>query len=313
VSALFTPLLSGGAGGLGHWRLTRSGGAPVPPLHETYRALTLEAKVREWQLSEAVSVLRGAGIEALLGKGWAVARHYAQPGLRPYGDLDLFVPPAARAQGLRVLQDAGRPLPVDLHAGFAELDDRGAAALHARAITADVAGVPVRIFGTEDHLRLLALHLLRHGASRPIWLCDLGALLEAAPAPVDWDLVLSGPKHLARSVAGAIALAARLLEARVGEADAQRAAGLEALPDWLEPAVLEQWGSGVAFRRAVADQMHEPVQLLRGLRQRWPNALEATAGLAAPFDDGPRWPYQAGYAAVRTLRFLRARLSRVRG
>jgi hypothetical protein len=260
-------------------------------------------------LAEAFSILGAAGIEALLGKGWAVARHYAQPGLRPYGDLDLFVPASARAEALRVLQTAGRPLPVDVHAGFAELDDRGPEALHARAITADVGGVRVRLFGTEDHLRLLALHLHRHGAMRPIWLCDLGALVEGAAAPLDWDLVLGGPREAGRSVAGAVTLAARLLEARVEDAEARRAAGLDTVPRWLEPAVLEQWGSGVAFRRAVGDQVHEPWRLLGGLLERWPNALEATAGLAAPFDDGPRWPHQVRFAALRTVRFFRSRLS----
>jgi hypothetical protein len=95
----------------------------------------------------------------------------------------------------------------------------------------------------------------------------------------------------------------------VEDAEARRAAGLDVLPRWLEPAVLEQWGSGVAFRRAVTDQVHEPWRLLRGLLERWPNALEATAGLPAPFDDGPRWPHQMRFAALRTVRFFRSRLS----
>jgi hypothetical protein len=263
--------------------------------------------VRERQLSEAVSLLRTAGIEPLLGKGLAVGRHYARPGLRPYGDLDLFVPPADRDRGLSVLQASGRLLPVDLHAGFAEIDDRGAEALAARATTVVFEGVPVRLFGTEDHLRFVALHLLRHGGSRPVWLCDVAALVEAAGAAIDWGLVLEGPERRKQAIAGVVALATGLLEARVDSSQVLRAAGLERPPRWLEPAILEQWGGGSSFRKAVTDQLKEPWQLLRDLPRRWPNALEATAGLDAAFDDRPRWPYQAGFALVRALRFLRAR------
>ncbi|HEY6547258.1 MAG TPA: nucleotidyltransferase family protein, partial [Vicinamibacteria bacterium] len=86
--------MAGGAGALGHWRLSS---APDPdprelaPLRDAYRAYTLEAAVREAQLADAARVLEEAGVPALLGKGWAVARHYARPALRPYGDLDFFV------------------------------------------------------------------------------------------------------------------------------------------------------------------------------------------------------------------------------
>jgi hypothetical protein len=245
-------------------------------------------------------------VEPLLGKGWAAARHYAHPALRPYGDLDLFVAPADHARALLALKQLSPPLPVDLHAGFVEIDDRGAAALFARARTVVVQDVEVRLFAAEDHLRLLVLHLLRHGAARPLWLCDVGALLEAGPAP-DWDLVLRGPDRLARAVAGVVALAVRLLGARLEVPEALRESGFDSPPRWLDDAILEQWGRGSGFRDALADQLLEPRRLLRSLLGRWPNPLEATAGMGAPFDDSPRWPYQAAFAAARALRFVRHR------
>ena len=91
-------------------------------------------------------------------------------------------------------------LPVDLHAGFAELEDRGEASLFARSVVVDVQGVHVRVFGPEDHLRLVALHLLRHGGTRPIWLTDVAAMVEAGREPLDWDLVLAGKSQAARAV-----------------------------------------------------------------------------------------------------------------
>ncbi len=301
-------LLAGGAGALAWWRLRATplaGTAALAPLFETYRAYTLEAAVRERQLAEAASVLHGAGVEALLGKGWAVARHYAEPALRPYGDLDLFVAPGERSRGLLVLQRAGRPLPVDLHEGFAELDDRGGAVLVGRAVTARAQGVAVKLFAPEDHLRLLCLHLLRHGASRPLWLCDVAAVVEAGP-PLDWDVVLAGERRLARAVACVVGLAGDLLGARLPQARAL-ASNMRDPPRWFRPAVLQQWGTGSAFRIPVADQLRRPSGLWRELKRHWPNPIEATAGVAAPFDDRARWPFQAAHVLVRALRFVRSR------
>ncbi len=282
-----------------------AGTATFTPLFETYRAYTLEAAVRERQLVEAITVLQGTGAVALLGKGWAVARHYAQPALRPYGDLDFFLAREARSAALAMLQRARRPLPVDLHGGFAELDDRGAAVLSARAATVRVNGVTVQVFSSEDHLRLLCLHLLRHGASRPLWLCDVAAVVEAEPS-LDWDLVLAGESRKARAVACVVGLAADLLGARVPEASAL-ASAMRDPPRWLRPAVLQQWGTGSGFRIPVADQLRRRDGLWREVKRHWPNPIEATAGVAAPFDDLPRWPIQAAFALVRAFRFARSR------
>lgn len=301
-------LLAGGVGALS-WRRLRgtrlAGSADLAPLFETYRAYTLEAAVRERQLADAVSVLQGAGIETLLGKGWGVARHYAEPALRPYGDLDLFVAPGGRSRGLLVLQRAGRPLPVDLHEGFGDLEDRGGAVLVARAVTARAQGVAVKLFAPEDHLRLLCLHLLRHGASRPLWLCDVAAAVEAGPS-LDWEVVLAGERRLARAVACVVGLAGELLGARLPEASAL-VSSMRDPPRWLRPAVLQQWGRGSAFRIPVADQLRRPSGLWRELKRHWPNPIEATACMASPFDDRARWPFQAAYVLVRALRFVRSR------
>jgi hypothetical protein len=301
-------LLAGGAGALAWWRLRATplaANAALAPLFEAYRAYTLEAAVRQRQLAEAASALHGAGVEALLGKGWAAARHYAQPALRPYGDLDFFLDRGARPGALAVLQRAGRPLPVDLHEGFAELDDRGGAALAARAVTVSVLGTTVRLFAPEDHLRLLCLHLLRHGASRPLWLCDVAAIVEAHPF-LDWDLVLAGERRVARAVGCVVGLASNLLGTSLPETSALVSA-LRDPPRWLRPAVLQQWGKGSGFRIPVADQLRRPDGLWREVKRHWPNPIEATAGVGAPFNDRPRWPFQAEFAFLRALRFARSR------
>ncbi len=265
--------------------------------------------MREAQLADAARVLEEAGVPALLGKGWAVARHYARPALRPYGDLDFFVAETDAERARTALRRRDPPLPVDLHSGFAELHDREPAALFARSSAAEVRGVGVKTFGPEDHLRLVVLHLLRHGASRCLWLCDVAALLEAAPPSFDWDLALAGSPRRARAFAAVAALAEGLLGARLGEAARQalRGHGLEEPPRWLEDSVLLQWGRGSSFRHPLADEPRAPLPLLRSLVNRWPNAVEASAGLDAPFDEGARWPYQLAFATVRAFRFARSR------
>ena len=308
VSGLVPLLLSGGAGALAWWRLRATSlheAAELAPLFETYRAYTLEAAVRERQLALAASALRAAGVLALLGKGWAVARHYAQPALRPYGDLDFFLEPAARTRALAALQHAGHPLPVDLHRGFAELDDRGGAVLAERAVTVRVQQVEVSLFAPEDHLRLLCLHLLRHGASRPLWLCDVAAAVEAAPL-LDWDLVLEGETRLARAVACVVGLAGDLLGARLPEASAL-STSMRDPPRWLRPAVLQQWGKGSGFRIPLADQVREPRKLWGELKRRWPNPIEATASVGAPFNGLARWPFQVAHVLRGAARFAGSR------
>jgi hypothetical protein len=306
-------LLALGAGGLAHWRNTAGRGAagpeagPKDPLREAFRAYTLEAAVRETQLAQAARRLREAGVPALLAKGWAVGRHYAHPGLRPYGDLDFFVPATDHARAARALQGrpAEPPLPVDLHAGVAELDDRPPALPFERAVRLEVLGEPVEVMAPADHLRLVVMHLLRHGASRPPWLCDVGALLESAGPALDPEELLRGSGRRTRALLLTIGLAERLLGARVPAGLRAAVDGAAPLPRWLEPAVLARWGAGSAFRLPLRDP--GPQSLARRLVERWPNAVEASTGLEAAFDETPRWPYQVAFAVVRAARYARGR------
>ena len=89
-------LLETGAGGLGWWRVRESELRHLPAsakLHDAYRMHSLEAGMHEPSIAEAFDRCRRAGVEPLLAKGWAVARIYPEPGLRPFGDIDLFVRP----------------------------------------------------------------------------------------------------------------------------------------------------------------------------------------------------------------------------
>jgi hypothetical protein len=297
-------LLATGTAGLAWRRVRASSGLASSPVLETlrqaFRAHVLEGAVHAHQLGEVTAWLRAAKVPVLVGKGWAAARLYPEPGLRPYGDLDLYVIPRAHAAALAALRRPARPPgPVDLHCGFSDLDDFGAEALFARSRAAALDDGEVRLFGPEDHLRLLCLHGLRHGLSRPLWLCDVAVTLESRREDFDWDRLLSGDRRRAEAVACALGLARELLGAQV---EGTPVAGRR-LPLWLVPAVLRQWGSGSGWREPMSYFLRRPAGALRELRRHWPNPIEATVGVRAPFNDVPRLPFQLAFAAVRAARF----------
>ena len=170
--AVVSPLLlaTGGAGLL--WRRIHDPEWRASPtgfeVRQACRLSSLHAALHESRIEKAIALCRSAGAEPFLGKGWAIARLYPAPGLRPYGDIDLYVSPdrcdLARAA---LASPEGGECAVDLHEGFAELDDRRPEELRARSQVVRLGAVDVRCFGPEDHLRLLCLHTLRHGAWRP--------------------------------------------------------------------------------------------------------------------------------------------------
>jgi Uncharacterised nucleotidyltransferase len=152
----------------------------------------------------------------------------------------------------------------------------------------------VRILGPEDQLHYICLHFLRHGAWRPLWLCDIAAAVEARPENFDWHLCLGDDPLVADWVACAIGLAHQLLEARVDDTPVARRA--RNLPRWLVPAVLREWEAPYFERHVptgtLMEALRHPASLPRALRVRWRNPVEATIRTRAPMNDLPRLPFQ---------------------
>ena len=297
--AEITPLLlRTGAASLGWWRVRDSDlrtCSPALELRQAYRLHTLQAGLHERRIVRAIALLSSAGVEPLLAKGWAAARLYPERGLRPYGDIDLWVRARQHAAAVAILSSpAGERLRVDLHREIrlVECLDRSWDELYDRSRLLPLGEAQVRIPGPEDHLRLLCLHMFRHGAWRPLWLCDIGAALEGLPADFDWDLCLRGNPRRSDWVACAIGLAHQLLDARV---DGTSVAGrTRHLPRWLLAAVLRQWGAAEHYMNSpsMAFCLGHPARALKALRLRWPNPIQATVALGGPFNDLPRFPFQ---------------------
>jgi len=303
-------LLRSGAGGL-TWCAIRNSdlrGSQFADLFQAaYRMQTLQSALHERSLKTVIPALRSAGVEPVLVKGWAIARLYPEPGMRPYIDLDLCTLPDDYSRAAEVLRSSEcQGSNVDLHRGFGKFYDRRSDDIFARSRLVKLDDVDIRVLGAEDDLRFLCMHLLRHGAMFPIWLCDIGVLLERRDDNFDWDRCLSGSRRESDWVACAIGLANRLLGVDIdGTPVISRA---ENLPGWFLPAVLEQWGSLPHSRSQIAPLLTSPGRIVREfikeLPHHWPNSIEASVALGAPFNRAPRFPLQVGHLISRAAALL---------
>lgn len=308
-----TPLLKSGAASLAWWRIRNSPLSECEPaleLRSAYQLHSLQAAIHKTEIEEVILLLNSAGVEPVLVKGWAVARLYPEEGLRPYGDIDLCFGPDQYQKAMAVLRsiDASKYI-VDVHEGFGKLDGLSLDDLMAQSEPARLGTAKFRLLGSEDQLRILCTHFLRHSAWRPLWLCDIASALESRPASFDWDRCLGSDRRQADWVACALGLAHQLLEARVDDTPAAQRA--RQLPGWLIPDVMRNWNQPfpehyppLSYLPPMSTYLRHPAGVLKALRKRWPDPIEATIRLRGPFNEMPRLPFQIGNALWRIARFL---------
>lgn len=314
--AVVSPLILGsGAGALGWNRIRRSPAGAYPAaleFQQAYRHHTLEAARHERDIKIVFDLLRANGIEPLLIKGWSIARLYPEKGMRPYDDTDLIVRRAQQSQARAVVErQTLTEFSVDLHDAADEFGYGNEDDLFANSRLVALGGYDIRIPALEDSLRIISVHFLKHGAFRPLWLCDIAALVESMPTDFDWDGCLGTDKRVADWVTCAIGLARRLLGADISDAPIESRA--KTLPSWLVPNVLKQWerplarDHGVGSGRApLSYYLRRPSTIFGDLTQRWPNPIEATVYMRESFNELPRFPFQIGECLARTARFVAA-------
>ncbi|HXM36502.1 MAG TPA: nucleotidyltransferase family protein, partial [Pyrinomonadaceae bacterium] len=280
-------------------------------LRQAYRLQSLQSAIHEEKIKKIFRLLSAAAIEPILIKGWAAAGLYPERGLRPYGDIDLVVRPEHYNRAMSIVASPeAKDCWVDLHKEISELGDRPLGQLFDRSQRVSHGDEFIRVLSSEDHLALLAVHLLKHGAWRPLWLCDIGAAVESLRADFDWELCLGQDRRRAGWITCAIGLAHVLLGTRIESVlIADRATKL---PVWLVPAVLRQWQHPYATNQPptkhpvpFAIQLRHPSGLWQGLRERWPDPILATVSVHGRFNRLPRFPYQVANCVVRVGQFLR--------
>jgi hypothetical protein len=300
-------LIDGGAAALAWLRIRHLDSSLRPDVLRTYREAYLIAAAQslahEIDLAKVISVLNDSGVRSILLKGWPVGRLSPEPGLRPVGDIDLWIDPDQREHAGLIIRELGAiAASVDLdHDQMARFEERDFEDLYRHGHTVKIFSTAVHVLRKEDQIRILALHFLKHGGWRPMWLWDIALLLEWEPSVFDWRLCLGTNARRARWIGCTIALAHELLGAGIPPgAPACVAAGL---PSWFRKTVLEEWSNPPRFTQGRRSTFLKP-----WLRGRWRNPIQATIDWNGSFDKLPRLPYQLWDAAVRAIRYGRRRL-----
>ncbi len=307
-----TPLLLGSGGAALGWRVVSRSplrdSSSAELLHQAYRLQSLQAELQEQKIEKVFRLLREASLDAVLAKGWVAARLYPEPTLRPYGDIDILV----RSENFKSVSELfsspeGSDCWIDLHRRFSELGNRSVAELFSRSKLMAVGQEQARVLGDEDHVALLCIHLLKHGAWRPLWLCDVAAAMEFQSPAFDWELCLGKDSTRASWIKSAFGLAHRLLGASTEKLPFDPGSS----PRWLLDAVLAQWSNPFAALQAPMNHPVPMTTLLRrpsglpdGLRQRWPNPILATISVHGRLNTLPRLPYQVANCITRVVRLL---------
>jgi hypothetical protein len=313
ISSITPLLISSGAAGL-VWRqiepLQAARGQSNLALQEAYRSHLLHAAVHELEVTDIFMRARAHEVEPILFKGWALARLYPDVGLRPYGDIDLWVRPEDLEKLYRALPSGDDySYCVEPHVSFYPQYERSFDEVMSASQLISLNDIRVRIPCDEDHLRFICLHFLYHGGWRPLWLCDIALMVESASSEFDWDRCLSGNRKHADWIACVIGLAHQLLDAEVtGTPVAKRAKNL---PGWLAPAVLKQWGDGPGMSLAenlsfsFPRRLLKPAALMRAFREHWRNPIQASVEMNAWFNESPRSLLQFGSAFLKIPEFAR--------
>jgi hypothetical protein len=272
--------------------------------------------MRQEKIELAQRLLIDADIEAILFKGWSIANYYANRLLRPLGDIDLLV----RSKDFAAASELfSRPEAIscwaDLHDGLFELKDRSTSDLFDRSQIEIAGAVRVRVLSAEDHLALLAIHLLKHGAWRPVWLCDIAAIVESLPANFDWKICFGSSKRRADWIASSIVLAHKVLGAGIDRVPLTKSQ--KQVPEWFVDALFEQWGNlfpgdhlPVRPRPLMSQSFKSPRETLKAIGERWPTPIIATFDMHGRINSLPRFPYQLGAFAFRVGNFLWGTLGR---
>jgi Uncharacterised nucleotidyltransferase len=308
-------LFASGAGAIAWWRirstaLRETTGGEL--LQQAYRLQALQASIHEWRISKVFRLLRDAGIEPVLAKGWVAASLYPDPALRPYGDVDLLVRSEQFRDAQTVLAtDELSDCWVDLHKEFSELQGRSVNELFERSRLVNLDGQKIRVLGAEDHLALLGIHLLKHGGWRPIWLCDIAVAIENGTGDFNWSVFLGSSRKRGNWLSVSIALAEQLLGATMnGLPDSIRIK----LPAWVGKSVISQWSHlfpadhlPVQAPPLMAESLRSPRTIVNAMSQRWPDPITATFNLNGTFGEFPRFGYQLGEFISRAGRFVISR------
>jgi Uncharacterised nucleotidyltransferase len=313
ISDIAPPMLKSGGAALVWWRLQAAAprlGDALIPYQQAHRYYTVRAGFYEAQIRKVFTLFRSHAMEPVLVKGWSIGRCYPTKGLRPYGDIDLCIHESDYQKALELAATPeGQRFHLDLHKELEELDSRKYDEFFERTQLVTLREMMVRIPSDEDLLRIVCLHLLRHGGWRPLQFCDVAVLLETRSPEFRWEICVGNSRREINWISTVIGLAHHLLGASLeGYPFAEEA---RRIPRWLIAQVLKSWetpaptmNAPLNYGKPLRDYLREPRGLLSAVKRRWPNPIAATYSVKGSFNNLPRFPYQLAESLRRATRFL---------
>ncbi|MBI4219103.1 MAG: nucleotidyltransferase family protein [Chloroflexi bacterium] len=236
-----------------HLRSVPTGIVPpevVSALRDRHRGIVVRRMYFRQELAKILEALRGAGIEAIVLKGAALAETvYRDPGVRPMADLDLLVRDAGATAAQAIVQDmgyrehgtpedreetaewhrhlpvllgVGKPTVVEVHRHVVRLDSPlhfDISGFWKRARACVIAGAASRVLSPEDQLIHLCLNFFMDRRFRSgnalNQLTDISEVSKGRAGSVDWDLLasLATEYRVAGPLGCALVLAADMVEA----------------------------------------------------------------------------------------------------
>ena len=253
----------------------------------------LTQKVNGHMAAAAMSHLEEIGIEAVLIKGWSVARFYPPDTVRTYGDIDIAVNPIHYRRASETIRSGpAEKLIVDLHEGFRDRDTLPWSNVYSRTYTVDLDGIPVRVLGEEDQLRIVATHWLIDGGLFKDKLWDIYYLIKNRKPDFDWSMCMDmvGPNRKTW-VISAIATARDFLKLDLSGIPDEIVDFK--LPNWYIKTLEREWSKGPYLRLPILSCLSRPRALFEQVSRRFPpNLIAATTDAEGPIDESPRFRYQ---------------------
>lgn len=265
----------------------------------------LQKKAQEVRAVRVFSALRDRGVEPILIKGLAAARHYPVSHPRLSIDMDIAV---AADDYPAAYEVANSPtmggFAIDLHFELRHLDTVAWTDLMANSETLVVQGGTIRVLRPEDHLRVLCVHWLTDGGGNKERLWDIYYSIANRSDDFDWDRFLSPvSERRQRWLICTVGLAHKYLGLDLQNTPIDEKA-LD-LPQWLTNTVEREWNSET---RAVPLEtvIYDGTKLLKQIQKRLrPNPIWATVQMEGSFDAKTRFFYKVGNTLKRMLPSVR--------
>ncbi|MGI8813428.1 MAG: nucleotidyltransferase family protein [Pyrinomonadaceae bacterium] len=263
-----------------------------------YRWLLLRSRDMEMKTAAAAQLFAEAGVNAIVFKGWSVARWYPSERPRFYNDVDIAVQPLDHLNAERLRRDAEAVTPIDLHWGFRHYDDSPWDRLFSRTKIVKIDGIPVRVLCAEDELRIICAHWLNDGGTNKDRLWDIYYAVTNRQAGFDWDLCLNASgAHRSRWVSCAIQLAHKYLGLSLDGLPAQIRDYV--VPGWVIRTIEREWESGIGLV-PLLQCLSDSRLFWQQLKKRCPpNPIEATIEMSGDLSSPFRPYYQLGSFVLR--------------